>query len=50
MDELLHVMRSVQDGMVPPFQGEQIEIPCGVVMAPPSWPCHTIPLYIGDQA
>jgi probable F420-dependent oxidoreductase len=47
MDEMLHVMRSVQGSAVPPYRGEQIHVPDGVLMAPPSWPGHTVPLYIG---
>lgn len=47
MDEMLRVMRSVRGAAVPPFSGAQVEVPDGVVMAPPSWPGHTVPLYIG---
>jgi probable F420-dependent oxidoreductase len=49
MDEMLHVMRSVQGAAVPPFIGEQIAVPDAVVIAPPSWPGHTVPLYIGGS-
>lgn len=47
MDEMLHVMRSVQRSAIPPFNGEQVTVPDGVLMAPPSWPGHAVPLYIG---
>ena len=47
MDEMLHVMRSRQGTAVPPFSGAQIDVPDGVLMAPPAWPGHTVPLYIG---
>jgi probable F420-dependent oxidoreductase len=49
MDEMLHVMRSVQGLAVPPYSGTQIQVPDGVLMAPPSWPGHTVPLYIGGR-
>ena len=49
MDEMLHVMRSSQGSAVPPFSGEQVHVPDGVLMAPPAWPGHTIPLYIGGS-
>lgn len=47
MDEMLQVMRSVQGSAVPPFSGAQVTVPDGVLMAPPAWPGHTVPLYIG---
>lgn len=47
MDEMLRVMRSGQGSAVPSFSGAQITVPDGVVMAPPAWPGHRIPLYIG---
>ena len=47
MDEMLQVMRSAQGAAVPPFRGAQIAVPDGVLMAPPAWPGHTVPLYIG---
>lgn len=49
MDEMLQVMRSQQGITVPPFRGDQVEIPDGVLTAPPSWPGHSIPLYIGGS-
>jgi probable F420-dependent oxidoreductase len=49
MDEMLHVMRSVQGFSIPPFGGTQIQVPDGVLMSPPSWPGHTVPLYIGGK-
>jgi probable F420-dependent oxidoreductase len=47
MDEMLHVMRSGQDTAIPPFSGAHVEVPGGVLMAPPAWPGHAVPLYIG---
>ena len=49
MDEMLHVMRSMQGSSVPPFQGAQVQIPDGVRMAPPAWPGHAVPIYIGGR-
>lgn len=49
MDEMLQVMRSRRGITVPPFGGDQIEIPDGILMAPSSWPGHTVPLYIGGS-
>jgi probable F420-dependent oxidoreductase len=49
MDEMLHVMRSVQGFAVPPYSGTQVNVPEGVLMAPPSWPGHTVPIYIGGR-
>ncbi|MEZ4565078.1 MAG: TIGR03619 family F420-dependent LLM class oxidoreductase [Thermomicrobiales bacterium] len=47
MDEMLHVMRSGHGAAVPPYRGAQLDVPDGVLMAPPAWPGHTVPLYIG---
>jgi alkanesulfonate monooxygenase SsuD/methylene tetrahydromethanopterin reductase-like flavin-dependent oxidoreductase (luciferase family) len=49
MDEMLHIMRSVRGNFVPPFSGTQTTVPGNVLMAPPSWPGHTVPLYIGGK-
>jgi alkanesulfonate monooxygenase SsuD/methylene tetrahydromethanopterin reductase-like flavin-dependent oxidoreductase (luciferase family) len=46
MDRMLQVMRSVQRITVPRFSGVQIDVPDGVLMAPPAWPGHTVPLFI----
>ena len=47
MDEMLFVRRSAKGNTVPPFRGAQLVVPEGAPMAPPAWPGHMVPLYIG---
>jgi probable F420-dependent oxidoreductase len=49
MDEQLRVIRSAREAKVPAFQGAQVTVPAGVVLAPPSFPGHPIPVYIGGS-
>lgn len=47
MDEMLSVIRSAREARVPAFRGAQTAVPEDVVLSPPSFPGHPIPLYIG---
>lgn len=48
-DEMLQVLRSLQGEHVPPYSGAQVTVPPGVLIAPPAWPGHTVPIYVGGS-
>ncbi|MCA9876446.1 MAG: TIGR03619 family F420-dependent LLM class oxidoreductase [Thermomicrobiales bacterium] len=49
MDEMLQVLRSLQGDRVPPFSGAHLTVPEGIIMTPPAWPGHAVPIYIGGS-